>query len=50
MAVRYLYKLISKTDPVQVEWHESLTMSASEGDKPFNLHNELDLNFNEQNV
>lgn len=39
----FLY-LISVTDALAVKWHNnrSLTMSASIGDKPFNLNNELE--------
>ena len=46
------YNLIAVTDALPVKWHndKSLIMSASISDKPFNVHNELDLSFKGKNV
>ena len=44
------FKLISVIDALPVEWRESLNTLASTADEPFNLHNEIKLNFNGKNA
>ena len=36
--------------PLPVEWRESLNTLAFTADEPFNLHNEIKLNFNGKNA
>lgn len=45
-----IFRLVSVIDALPAEWRESLTTSASIDDEPFNLHNEIRLSFNGQNV
>ena len=45
-----IFRLISVIDALPAEWRESLNMLASTADKPFNLHNEIKLSFNDKNV
>ena len=45
-----IFKLISVIDALPVEWRESLNTLAFTADEPFNLPNELKLNFNGKNV
>ena len=40
------FKLMSVIDALPVEWRESLNTLAFTADEPFNLHNEIKLNFN----
>ena len=45
-----ILKLISVIDALPVEWRESLNTLAFIADEPFNLHNEIKLNFNGKNA
>ena len=45
-----IFRLISVIDALPAEWRESLNTLASTADKPFNLHNEIKLSFNDKNV
>ena len=40
------FKLISVIDALPVEWRESLNTLAFTAEEPFNLRNEIKLNFN----
>ena len=44
------FKLMSVIDALPVEWRESLNTLAFTADEPFNLHNEIKLNFNGKNA
>ena len=44
------FKLISVVDALPVEWRESLNTLVFTVDEPFNLHNEIKLNFNGKNA
>jgi len=45
-----IFRLISVIDALPAEWRESTNTFASTADEPFNLHNEIKLNFNDKNV
>ena len=45
-----IFRLISVIDALAAEWRESLNTFASKADKPFNLHNEINLSFNGKSV
>jgi len=45
-----LFRLFALTDPLPLEWREGLKTISSIEDEPFNIHDEIKLNLNEQTI
>lgn len=44
------FRFVSLIDALPVEWREALKTSAFTGEEPFDMHDEIKLSFNRQNV